>query len=292
MQCRGAGTPSSTQVAEAMLHHVVCRHGLPDTLLSDQGTGFCMDVMRSIAMWLGVEQKTTSPYHPQCNGLTERFNRTFIGMLRTYPGVTNMKEWDERLPLLLFAYRCHYHLRARRSPFFMLYGRMPRLPGAVFDGIAARVQTRSQWLREVMDYLPDTWNKAIAELEAQARLIRAKTGLAIAQGKLKVYAIGDKVRVWDHKADSHKVGFKDQRVWRGPCTVLRVITPSTYEVEEVDSHGLKFRHVVWSGNMQPASDAAQQRPDIRNVLGVMEAYAYDSENEEKATAEDRLLSAD
>jgi hypothetical protein len=264
MRCAKAGTPKATQVAEALMEHVVCRHGLPGTMLSDQGTGFCLEAMKLLAERMGIKQKTTAPYHPQANGLTERFNRTFIGMLRTYPQGALVREWDERLPLLLWAYRCHYNLRSKRMPFYMLYGRKPRLPGLIVAD-SVPIYSRSQWLNEMIVDLPRIWSHAAAKLSANAERIEAQTAKLIEAGKLKVYEPFDKVRVRIYAAATSKVDFKDKHIWRGPMTVTKRITPSTYEVEWIDENRRRNTYIVWSGHMQPASDAARARPAVQAI---------------------------
>ena len=74
-----------------------------------------------------MEKVNTSAYHPQSDGLVERFNRTLTDMLvkSVTPGVT---EWDEKLPYVLFSYRACVQASTGESPFFLLYGRDPRLP--------------------------------------------------------------------------------------------------------------------------------------------------------------------
>ena len=64
---------------------------------------------------MGIDKANTSAYHPQTDGLVERFNR-------------HGTDWDERLPYVLFAYRSSLQQSTRESPFFLLYGRDPRLP--------------------------------------------------------------------------------------------------------------------------------------------------------------------
>lgn len=66
---------------------------------------------------MGVKKVNTSAYHPQSDGLVERFNRTLTDMLAksTSPGGS---EWDERLPYVLFSYRASLQMLTGRSPFF------------------------------------------------------------------------------------------------------------------------------------------------------------------------------
>ena len=76
---------------------------------------------------MGILKVSTTAYHPQTNGLVEQFHRILTTMLSktTQPGGT---DWDERLPFVLFAYRCCEQESTGESPFFVLYGRDPVLP--------------------------------------------------------------------------------------------------------------------------------------------------------------------
>jgi len=56
--------------------------GVPEALLSDRGTDLLSFLMKDICSLLGIKKLNTTAYHPQCNGLTERFNRTLKMMLR------------------------------------------------------------------------------------------------------------------------------------------------------------------------------------------------------------------
>jgi len=78
---------------------------------------------------LGIKKISTTAYHPQTDGLVERFNRTLIDILskRVHP---SGKDWDTQLPYVLFAYRSSGQESTKASPFFLLYGRNPMLPTA------------------------------------------------------------------------------------------------------------------------------------------------------------------
>ena len=68
----------------------------------------------------------SSPYHPQTNGLVERFNRTLCESLAKVSQKEN--EWDEHIESVLFAYRTTKHNTTKKTPFFMVYGREAILP--------------------------------------------------------------------------------------------------------------------------------------------------------------------
>ena len=95
--------------------------------MSDRGTNFLSDLILELCSLLGIKKINTSGYHPQTDGLVEKFNSTLQSMIAKSTDPSGM-EWDKRLPLLLFAYRSIVQESTRESPFFLVYGRDPRLP--------------------------------------------------------------------------------------------------------------------------------------------------------------------
>jgi transposase InsO family protein len=116
-----------TSIAKLYIDEVVTRHGAVKTLLSDQGGEFMSDLVRDICVYLKTSKVNTTVYHPQTNGLTERFNATLCQILSIYVDL-NQQNWDELLPIVLFAYRTAVQETTTISPFEALYNRMPRLP--------------------------------------------------------------------------------------------------------------------------------------------------------------------
>ena len=119
-----------TQTAKEVAKHVlnlVCRHSCPKRILTDQGKCFEAELFQELLALLDIAKSRTTPYHPQADGLTERFNRTLEGMLRCFIQ-ENLSDWDEYLDPLAFAYNTAVHATTRVTPFEMVYGRKPRLP--------------------------------------------------------------------------------------------------------------------------------------------------------------------
>ncbi|XP_027865809.1 uncharacterized protein LOC114140258 [Xiphophorus couchianus] len=103
------------------------RVGIPKEILTDQGTNFMSQVMKTLYDQLGVKGIRTTPYHPETDGLVERFNGTLKQMLRKFIDDAG-KNWDKWLPFLLFAYREVPQASTGFSPFELLYGRQVRGP--------------------------------------------------------------------------------------------------------------------------------------------------------------------
>ena len=122
-------TPDQTSltIARLFVEKIVSRHGVPRQLLSDRGPAFLSKLFLGICSVLGVKKVNTTAYHPQTDGLVERFNRTLVDMLAKRISCGG-KEWDEILPYALFAYRSTAQSSTGESPFRLLYGRDPQLP--------------------------------------------------------------------------------------------------------------------------------------------------------------------
>ena len=100
---------------------VFCTYSIPDIVHSDQGRNVESTVFQQTLKAFGVEKSRTTAYHPEGDGMVERFNRSLLQLLRTY--VEKEEEWESHLPLALYAYRTAVHSSAGVSPFMLMYGR-------------------------------------------------------------------------------------------------------------------------------------------------------------------------
>ena len=105
----------------------MCRHGCFDVQINDQGREFVNQVCDKLHKLTGVEQRVTSAYHPQANGLVERQNRTIKNSLVKVLE-DNHEMWPHIIEGILFAHRVSRHSSTKYSPFMMLYNREPVLP--------------------------------------------------------------------------------------------------------------------------------------------------------------------
>ncbi|GCB83951.1 hypothetical protein scyTo_0024658, partial [Scyliorhinus torazame] len=123
-------------VARAFLEHYVLRHGVPERVLSDQGQEFEADVFRLLCQSLGIEKLRTTAYHPQANGMVERFNRTLASKLRCVTD-PHQRDWDDHLPYKVLAYNTTVHTSTKQTPFFLRHGHEARLPTDLLLGAPA-----------------------------------------------------------------------------------------------------------------------------------------------------------
>lgn len=74
----------SQRLVEILVQDIVPFFGVPEALLSDCGANLLSHLMLDVCKLLGIEKLNTTAYHPQCNGLVERFNRTLKTALRKH----------------------------------------------------------------------------------------------------------------------------------------------------------------------------------------------------------------
>ncbi|KAL5516832.1 hypothetical protein EMCRGX_G002255 [Ephydatia muelleri] len=113
-------------VAEELIP-LFARVGVPREILTDQGSNFTSRLLEELYRLLHVRPIRTSPYHPQTDGLVERFNGTLKAMLRKV-ATAEGQDWDKWLPYVLFAYREVPQASTGFSPFELVYGRQVRGP--------------------------------------------------------------------------------------------------------------------------------------------------------------------
>ena len=96
-------------------------HGIPDRLVSDNGTAFTSEEFKIFVKRNGIHHSTSAPYHPATNGLAERAVQTFKENLKKSCG-----DLETRLSRFLFHYRTTPHTTTGVSPAELLLGRKPR----------------------------------------------------------------------------------------------------------------------------------------------------------------------
>ena len=96
--------------------------GPPNFLLSDCGTEFLNNLVHNVSLICGIERKVTVAYHPQTNGLTEKFNDSFINALRKHT-VAHPEDWDQWLPYILLAFRTRVHTTTGLTPIELVTGK-------------------------------------------------------------------------------------------------------------------------------------------------------------------------
>ena len=113
------------------------RMGIPRVLTSDQGKEFNNEVNLELTGLMEIDHRLTTAYHPQANGLDERFNQTIQSMLVKF--CQERKDmWDEHLDTCTFGYNTSRHDSTKFTPFELMFGRKERITK---EQIATLLQT-------------------------------------------------------------------------------------------------------------------------------------------------------
>ena len=124
---------TAATVARVIVKEWFLRYGAPCRILSDQGRDFESRIVSKLCMMYGVDKCRTTSYHPQCNGQCERFNATMHDLLRTLPDKAK-RQWPEHIAEMVYAYNTTPHASSGFSPFYVMFGRDPRLPVDILLG--------------------------------------------------------------------------------------------------------------------------------------------------------------
>jgi transposase InsO family protein len=122
--------PDATEetVAHFIYHEILMNFGCPVEILTDRGSQFMAKVLERYLEAQKIKHLCTSAFHPRTNGKTERFNGVLGGMITKYAKGARHR-WDEFVDQALFACRVRVHTVTGHSPFYLVYGQEPLIPG-------------------------------------------------------------------------------------------------------------------------------------------------------------------
>ena len=122
--------------AKVLFDNFIVHYGFPARLHSDQGRNFESKVIKELCSLAGVDKSRTTPYHPMGNGMVERFNQTLLNMLGTLES-HQKEDWKTYVAPLVHAYNATRHDNTGYSPFFLMFGRHPRLAVDAYLGLSS-----------------------------------------------------------------------------------------------------------------------------------------------------------
>ncbi|XP_067442125.1 uncharacterized protein [Thunnus thynnus] len=202
------------------------RVGIPKEIITDQGTNFTSSLLKEVYRLLGIQGVKTSPYHPQTDGLVERFNKTLKSMLRKFVNDSG-SDWNQWLPFLLFAYREVPQSSTGFSPFQLLYGHSVRGPMDVLKEAWEGPMPQQQCselsyvlkMRDKLDQFQELANGNLGQAQERQKQ-RYDTA-----SRWRVFQEGQKVLLLLPTADSGLLA-----KWQGPYKVTKKTGPVTYEL--------------------------------------------------------------
>ena len=124
---------SAQSCATALLRHWIARFGVPASIVTDRGRQFTSGLWGDVCRLLGISRSMTTSYHPQSNGMVERFHRTLKDRLISRATATGVNSWMDHLPFVLLGLRTSVREDSHCAPADLLYGSHLRLPGDLLE---------------------------------------------------------------------------------------------------------------------------------------------------------------
>ena len=286
----------ASRLARLLAEEVVPLFGVPEHLLSDRGTNLLSHLMTDLCKMLGIKKLNTTAYHPECDGIVERFNLTLKTSLRKH-AATYGNQWDKYLYGVLYAYRNIPHESTGEKPSYLLYGMDLRTPSEA----AILPPSPTGWVdtddyREQVSVAKDNAVKSIRK--AQQRYKRQYDR----NTKAATFAVGQWVLV-RFPADESGKNRKLSRPWHGPYRVTSVKNPDVSVVKvyfpqekQIMIHQSRVKQCpvnfpagfYWYGGKQKAQDRTPTW--VQNLLAGSEPHQADSGDtcEEEVSDEDTL----
>jgi hypothetical protein len=225
---------TALEAANFLYEHIICKHGVPSKIISDHGTAFIGNVINALKKETGFRHNLAAVYHPQTNGLTERFNGTLCNALKKCVN-SSTAEWDDLIPSVLFAYRTMKQSTTKFSPFYLMHGREAQLP----------IDLELFGSHGECESFKDALDRRISDLVGvfTDSMILAKDNIGNAQqlqkerinklDKAQSYKVGDLVLLYD-AAKQNVHGDKFTLRWKGPYIVKKILGSKTCILTDKD----------------------------------------------------------
>jgi hypothetical protein len=233
-EAKAVPVATAEETINFLYEEIICRHGCPQRILSDRGTHFNNKLVMGLMNKFRMKHLLSTPYHPQTNGLVERFNRTLCESLAKL--VEKEDEWDLFISPVLLAYRTSIHSTTKVTPFLLAYGREANMP---FDDPSINKQVDEDPLLKRYDQIINKMPNV--QQEVQARVTDQQTKQKQRHDdriKKTLFAIGDKVLMYDKRLDNQWSG-KLREKWKGPYYIHSIGHNDAYKLRSIIGQVLK-----------------------------------------------------
>ena len=217
------------------LKEIIHEKGLMQIIQTDNGKNFISEEFREELQKYSIKHITSTPYHPQSQGLIERNNKTLSERLRIY--CKDPSEWDLELKSIVMSINANINKTTKRSPFFLMHGFEPR------------TILNNKWklsLGSGTTPISKERDKARARVHKEQRKSRLRRSSNRKRIKLQ---IGDLV-LWKVFAINRKAGKHLTPKFKGPLIVIRIlknggvlcVSPKTKKEVVINKSQLKKFH--------------------------------------------------
>ncbi|GJS41392.1 putative reverse transcriptase domain-containing protein [Tanacetum coccineum] len=152
-------TDNIEKLAQLYIKEIVCKHGVPTSIISDRDSLFTSRFWKSLQEAMGTQLDMSIAYHPEIDGQSERTIQMLEDMLRACV-IDFGSSWDRHLPLVEFSYNNSYHASIKAAPFEALYGRKCRSP-VCWSEVGDSQLTGPELIRETIEMIVSPWKGII-----------------------------------------------------------------------------------------------------------------------------------
>lgn len=231
---------TAEKLVNSFRERILARFGVPKVVITDNGSQFTSRVFQKYLDSIGVRQQYTAPYTPQENP-TERSNRTIKTMISQFARNKHMV-WDDVLPEISLAMNTSSSESTGYTPAFLVQGREPRLPRALFDEVTTGT---GNIIRDP--------NEKATELEEIFRIVRYNLAKAT-RDQQRYYNlrrrpwkpdIGQQVMVRQHPLSKATEGFAAKLApkFEGPYTIVEFLSPVIAKIKGCDLGDMRTAHI-------------------------------------------------
>ncbi|KAK1680077.1 hypothetical protein QYE76_040925 [Lolium multiflorum] len=205
---------------------IVRLHGVPKTIVSDRDVKFMSYFWKTLWRKLGTKLLFSTTCHPQTDGQTEVVNRTLSQLLRSMIK-KNLKEWEECLPHVEFAYNRAVHSTTELCPFEVVYGFKPitpldLLPLPIHERVNMEASKRADYVKKIHEK-----TKELIEKKGKSNAARMNK-----KRKEMLFKPGD--LVWVHFRKDRFPKLRKSKLkprGAGPYKVLAKINDNAYSID-------------------------------------------------------------
>jgi hypothetical protein len=165
---------SAVTVATALAQHVFLPFGSCRSMVSDQGTDFCNEVLQELTKVLGIQKLRTTAYRASANGRVERVHRTLNNLLCKELSDTKQKDWQDKLPMIVAAYNSCLRESIQYTPYFLMYGRDYATPLDLTLDLPSNVpyESYTDYVEQFRDRLRAAYNAVNTFMEARTQRMK------------------------------------------------------------------------------------------------------------------------
>lgn len=261
---------SAAAAAEVFINEIVCRHGVPEILLTDRGSNFTSQLMARVAERLRCKKVHAMTAHAQTIGTAERLNRFITMAVYAYVDEEGT-DWDDVLPSIAMAYRTSVVEAIGMTPAELVYGRRLRLPQDLLESKQSEdVVDQKEYNLRLLSRLRRYYNAA---LKSQAVYDDKKKVNYDNSHKETEFKVGDVVLIAAPKQNLHRSkSRKLSPVYSPPHKVVHRLSEWNYRVQSVETGKLydvniqrMLRFKPREGEMPEVKRSAMKRKTPRSV---------------------------